>query len=197
MQLNAYPHDLDPYASSGTVTAPNGGVVTINVVSDNSDNVNTGEQDPNSWAVSYTGSGRLASALSFNPQATGARRAATRREATSKDSPRRIFWTRRCTISRRGWCSTPMRASSSPVRPRGRPPRSDLHQRRDYLSQPCGCSLDGHLRLDAQPRVLQRIHRRQHLPFQRRSFPATGRERPAGLHHSQLAVRPDSDVLRR
>jgi hypothetical protein len=71
MQLNAYPHDLDPYFSGGSATATNGGVVTVGVVSDNSANTNTGANDPNAWTVSYTGPGFLKT-LSFNPEATGA-----------------------------------------------------------------------------------------------------------------------------
>ena len=70
MQLNTFPHDLDPYASGGTATATNGGVVTVGVVSDNDPNVGTGSKDPNSWSVSYAGPGALRT-ISFNPEATG------------------------------------------------------------------------------------------------------------------------------
>src|SRR5205085_12701463 len=59
MQLNAFPHDLDPYSVTGTATATNGGVVTVNVVSDNSANTNTGANDPNAWRVTYNGPGFL------------------------------------------------------------------------------------------------------------------------------------------
>jgi hypothetical protein len=69
MQLTAFPHDLDPYFSSGTATATNGGVVSITVTSDNSANTNTGANDPNAWAVTYNGPGFL-KALNFNPDAT-------------------------------------------------------------------------------------------------------------------------------
>ena len=70
MQLTAFPHDLDPYFSTGTASAPNGGTVTISVRSDNSANTNTGANDPNAWSVSYSGPGFLKS-LKFNPEATG------------------------------------------------------------------------------------------------------------------------------
>ncbi|HEX8078090.1 MAG TPA: hypothetical protein VF511_09770, partial [Chthoniobacterales bacterium] len=40
-----------------------------NVTSDNSRNMGTGQNDPNSWSVTYTGPGQLTS-LSFNPQGT-------------------------------------------------------------------------------------------------------------------------------
>ncbi|MFL6513694.1 MAG: S8 family serine peptidase [Chthoniobacterales bacterium] len=69
MQLNTFPHDLDPYFVSGTATATNGGTVSITVSSDNSANTNTGANDPNSWSVGYTGPGFLKS-LNFNPEAT-------------------------------------------------------------------------------------------------------------------------------
>lgn len=69
LQLSAFPHDLDPYSVTGTASAANGGTVTINVVSDNSANANTGANDPNSWRVSYLGSGFLKS-LHFNPEGT-------------------------------------------------------------------------------------------------------------------------------
>ncbi len=71
LQLNAFPHDLDPFASGGTAAVANGGTVSVNVVSDNDTNTGTGSNDPNSWSVAYTGSGRLQT-LSFNPEATGA-----------------------------------------------------------------------------------------------------------------------------
>ena len=69
MQLNTFPHDLDPYSATGTATTPNGGTVTIQVVSDNSSNVNTGSGDPNSWRVTYNGPGVLKD-LHFNPEGT-------------------------------------------------------------------------------------------------------------------------------
>jgi hypothetical protein len=70
LQLSAFPHDLDPYFSSGSATATNGGKVTISVQSDNSANTNTGANDPNAWTVTYTGPGFL-KGLKFNPEATG------------------------------------------------------------------------------------------------------------------------------
>jgi hypothetical protein len=68
-QTTTFPHDLDPYSVNGTAQTANGGSVTINVTSDNSRNTNTGQNDANSWSVSYTGPGQLAN-LSFNPQGT-------------------------------------------------------------------------------------------------------------------------------
>ena len=71
MQLSAFPHDLDPYASAGTATTTEGGTVTVGIISDSSANTNTGMNDPNSWSVSYTGPGSLRT-ISFNPQGTAA-----------------------------------------------------------------------------------------------------------------------------
>jgi hypothetical protein len=71
LQLNTFPHDLDPDVSTGTATGGNGGKVSINVLSDNSSNTGTGANDPNVFTVSYTGPGRLAT-LSFNSDATPA-----------------------------------------------------------------------------------------------------------------------------
>jgi hypothetical protein len=68
-QTTAFPHDLDPYSVNGSAQTANGGSVTINVVSDNSRNTNTGQNDINSWSVTYTGPGQVAN-LSFNPQGT-------------------------------------------------------------------------------------------------------------------------------
>jgi hypothetical protein len=65
MQLTAFPHDLDPYSSTGTVTAHDG-VVTLNVVSDNDSNTGTGANDSNSWSVTYNGSGYVKQ-LVLNP----------------------------------------------------------------------------------------------------------------------------------
>ncbi len=69
LQRSAFPHDLDPSYASGTARATNGGKITITINSDNSANVNTGRNDPNSIAVSYVGPGSLAS-LTFNPSGT-------------------------------------------------------------------------------------------------------------------------------
>jgi hypothetical protein len=68
-QLTAFPHDLDPFFSSGSATAANGGTVSITFSSDNSHNTGTGVNDPNAFTVSYSGPGRVAT-LSFNSDAT-------------------------------------------------------------------------------------------------------------------------------
>jgi hypothetical protein len=68
-QTTAFPHDLDPYTVNGSAQVGNGGAVAINVTSDNSRNMGTGQNDPNSWSVTYTGPGTLTS-LTFNPQGT-------------------------------------------------------------------------------------------------------------------------------
>jgi hypothetical protein len=69
LQTTAFPHDLDPYFSSGTAQTDNGGHIAIRVVSDNSRNTSTGSHDSNSWSISYTGPGHLTN-VTFNPQAT-------------------------------------------------------------------------------------------------------------------------------
>src|SRR2546430_8447977 len=69
LQLTAFPHDLDPYFASGTATAANGGKVSIQISSDSDTNLGLGSNDPNSWNVSYTGSGFIKT-LNFNPEAT-------------------------------------------------------------------------------------------------------------------------------
>lgn len=69
MQLNTFPHDLDPYFSSGTATTTNGDTVTIGITSDNDSNTSTGSNDVNAWNVSYTGPGYLKT-LRFNPEGT-------------------------------------------------------------------------------------------------------------------------------
>ena len=71
LQLTAFPHDLDPYFASGSATAGNGGMVSIAVRSDNDGNVGIGSNDPNTFTVSYSGPGYLAT-LNFNPDATAA-----------------------------------------------------------------------------------------------------------------------------
>ena len=68
-QTTAFPHDLDPFFVSGSASAPNGGTLTITARSDNSGNTGTGENDPNTFTVSYNGPGRV-TALSFNPEGT-------------------------------------------------------------------------------------------------------------------------------
>lgn len=69
LQLTAFPHDLDPYQATGTATAANGGKVNIVINSDDDQNLNLGSNDPNSWTVTYTGSGYIKT-LNFNPEAT-------------------------------------------------------------------------------------------------------------------------------
>jgi hypothetical protein len=69
LQTTTFPHDLDPYSVSGSAQTSNGGSISINVFSDNSGNNGTGEKDPNTWSVTYTGPGQL-TGLSFNPQGT-------------------------------------------------------------------------------------------------------------------------------
>jgi subtilase family protein len=69
LQSTTFPHDLDPYSVNGSAQTANGGSVSINVTSDNDRNMGTGQNDPNSWSVAYSGPGQLTS-LSFNPQGT-------------------------------------------------------------------------------------------------------------------------------
>jgi Subtilase family len=65
MQLTAFPHDLDPYSSTGTASA-HGGIVTVNIVSDNDSNTGTGSNDSNAWSVTYNGPGYVKQ-LVLNP----------------------------------------------------------------------------------------------------------------------------------
>ena len=65
MQLNTFPHDLDPYFSSGTASAHDG-TVTVGVSSDNDSNTGTGANDSNSWSVNYSGTGYVKE-IHFNP----------------------------------------------------------------------------------------------------------------------------------
>lgn len=69
LQRTVFPHDLDPYSASGSVTASNGGKVSIVINSDDDKNLGLGANDRNSWNVSYSGPGYLKT-LNFNPQAT-------------------------------------------------------------------------------------------------------------------------------
>ena len=72
MQLTAFPHDLDPYFTSGNATSSNhAGTVTVNVTSDNDSNTGTGANDSNSWNVTYNGSGYVKQII-FNPNAVAA-----------------------------------------------------------------------------------------------------------------------------
>jgi hypothetical protein len=67
MQLTAFPHDLDPYFTSGTATSSNhAGAVTVSVSSDNDSNAGTGANNSNAWSVTYNGSGYLKE-IHFNP----------------------------------------------------------------------------------------------------------------------------------
>jgi hypothetical protein len=68
-QRTAFPHDLDPYSASGSATTSNGGTVSVTIKSDDDINPGTGSNDPNSWSISYSGSGSITS-ISFNPEAT-------------------------------------------------------------------------------------------------------------------------------
>src|SRR5689334_19080746 len=68
MQLTAFPHDLDPYFTSGTAISNNhAGSVTVTVTSDNDSNTGTGANDSNSWAVTYNGTGYVKQII-FNPK---------------------------------------------------------------------------------------------------------------------------------
>ena len=73
LQRSAYPHDLDPSFASASARTSTGGKVTITISSDgyNGTNASTAQNDPNSFAVSYVGSGAISS-LVFNPGGTGA-----------------------------------------------------------------------------------------------------------------------------
>jgi hypothetical protein len=82
----AFEHDLDPLMASGVAPTANGGTVTVTIHSDNEANggpvsgiqllavpnpitplnTGTGEVDPNSITVSYSGPGHIAT-LTFNP----------------------------------------------------------------------------------------------------------------------------------
>jgi hypothetical protein len=67
MQLTAFPHDLDPYFSTGTATSSNhAGAVTVSVTCDDDTNTGTGENDPNAFTVTYNGTGYVKQ-LIFNP----------------------------------------------------------------------------------------------------------------------------------
>ncbi|MBL0088160.1 MAG: S8 family serine peptidase [Ideonella sp.] len=61
LQNSAFPHDMDPYRSSGTsVAAPNRGKVTITMEGDNS---TTARTDPNAITIAYTGPSSIASII--------------------------------------------------------------------------------------------------------------------------------------
>jgi len=69
LQASAFPHDLDPAFASGTAATTDGGNVTITIESDNEANTATGQNDPSSFQIKYSGPGSLAS-LVFNPAGT-------------------------------------------------------------------------------------------------------------------------------
>ena len=78
MQSKVFPHDLDPYSSSGKATASGGGQATITFTSNNSNNggvavngvvTGTGLQDANALSVANTGTSNITSIV-FNPQGT-------------------------------------------------------------------------------------------------------------------------------
>jgi len=71
LQQSAFPHDLDPSFSSGTANTSEGGGVTLTILSDNDSNTATGQNDPNSFQLSYVGPGSIAS-ITFNPLGTPA-----------------------------------------------------------------------------------------------------------------------------
>jgi hypothetical protein len=70
LQRSGFPHDLDPFFASGSARTANGGKVTITVRANQngfsqSDATNVSTTDPNVVAVSYSGTGSVAS-LSFD-----------------------------------------------------------------------------------------------------------------------------------
>ncbi len=68
LQRSAFPHDLDPFSSTGVASTTDGGTVTVTVHSDNEAGLNhtTGSQDANSFGITYQGPGSLTSFV-FNP----------------------------------------------------------------------------------------------------------------------------------
>ncbi len=73
LHSTAFPHDLDPNAATGVakVTGTSSGKLTITAISDRGLNPSSGAFNPNSIAVSYVGSGSVAT-LTFNPGGTAA-----------------------------------------------------------------------------------------------------------------------------
>lgn len=71
LQQNAFPHDLDPSAASGEATTSDGGTLSITIDSDNDANAGTGLNDPDSIALSYSGTGSIES-ITFNPEGSAA-----------------------------------------------------------------------------------------------------------------------------
>ncbi len=73
LQRSTFPHDLDPNFSTGVarVSGTSSGKVTITCLSDRGVNPSSGAFNPNSFNVSYVGSGSIAT-LTFNPGGTAA-----------------------------------------------------------------------------------------------------------------------------
>ena len=71
LQASAFPHDLDPSSASGTAVTSDGGVVTLTIDSDGDANTATGQNDPNSFKLSYAGPGAISS-ITFNPLGSSA-----------------------------------------------------------------------------------------------------------------------------
>ena len=71
LESTAIHHDLDPSYAAGAARTANGEKVMITVSSDGSSNLGTGQNDANSFSITYTGAGNLTS-ITFNPQGTAA-----------------------------------------------------------------------------------------------------------------------------
>jgi len=71
LQANTFAHDLDPMLATGTATSTDGGTVTLTIRSDEESNKQTGGNDPDSFELSYSGAGSIAS-ITFNPAGTAA-----------------------------------------------------------------------------------------------------------------------------
>ena len=75
LERSTFPHDLDPYFSSGSARVTGGttgvGKVTIAINTDNSANLGTGENDTNAFTIGYVGSSSVTSIV-FNPGGTSA-----------------------------------------------------------------------------------------------------------------------------
>jgi len=71
LQQSTFPHDLDPMLATGTAATGDGGTVTLTIRSDEESNKRTGGNDPESFDLSYSGAGSIAS-ITFNPAGTAA-----------------------------------------------------------------------------------------------------------------------------
>jgi hypothetical protein len=69
LENSTFRHDLDPSFASGFARTSNGELIRITINSDNSANGGTGQNDANSFSISYQGSGGLTS-FTFNPDGT-------------------------------------------------------------------------------------------------------------------------------